>query len=311
MRRMIHLVAAVTSIGLLSTACADGPGDVEAGDCFETGTAAAFGWGSEVDCDQPHTVEVFAVRDVSATLGQHPRGDLGKDGHPARQQYLALVSDFCEPEWSKYTGYDKLGASLAPGAKVLPALYGDMALEATPPKEWESGNKLVVCYQVFGRPGQQGEEPIRVDDLVLSGMATEQATVPIQVRDCATTPVGDLGEQRVPCTTLHDREYLGHLDAAQFAGRLPGLDQTFLDGFSTTTAPPEAWAVLDSLCTRVFGPLLDGSGQDATVLAQVYTDDQAWGWAPQEGSYHTACFAQTAQQTTTSILGSPAEPPGN
>lgn len=292
---------ALTTVGLLSTACADGVGDVEAGDCFRAGTAAAFGWGSEVGCDEPHTVEVFAVRDVNAELGQVARSALEEEGNPARQQYLALVSDFCEPEWSDYTGYGELGSSLAPDAVVLPAVYGDMALEAAPAPEWDSGNKIVICYQVFGRAGAQGEQPITVDSPVLSTLAQSPATVPTQVRDCAMTPSGDQGEQRVSCAAQHDREYLGHLDAAEFAGLAPGLDQAFLERFDTATAPDEDWAVLDGLCARIFPALLGGARDDITLLAQVYTGDEQWGWAD-DGKYHVACFAQTAQQVTRSVV---------
>ncbi|MGH4016970.1 MAG: septum formation family protein [Pseudonocardiaceae bacterium] len=301
MRRATHLLAALTTVGLLSTACADDVGDVEAGDCFRTGTAAAFGWGTEVDCDQPHTVEVFAVRDVSDTLGQFPRSTLGEEGNPARQQYLALVRDFCEPAWSQYTGYGELGASLAPDSVVLPALYGDMALEATPAQEWDLGNKLVICYQVFGQPGRQEEAAISVDSPVLSALAQAPEEVPAQVRDCASTPVDGAGERRVSCLTPHDREYLGHLDLAEFTGSVPGLDQAFLDRFDTATASDEDWAVLDGVCAQIFPSLLGGARDDVAVLAQVYTGDESWGWAD-EGSYHAACFAKTERQITRSVV---------
>ncbi|MGH3911390.1 MAG: septum formation family protein [Pseudonocardiaceae bacterium] len=301
MRRTFSLLAALTMVGLLGTGCADGAGDVEAGDCFQTGTAAAFGWGTEVDCDRPHTVEVFAVRDVSATLGQFPRTALDEEGSPARQQYLGLVAGFCEPAWSEYTGYGELGGPLSPDAVVLPAVYGDMALEAAPPQEWDRGKKIVICYQVFGQPGTQGEEALRVDGPALPALLREPGAVPAQVRDCAATSADGQGEQRVPCTTLHDREYLGHLDVAQFVGRAPGLDQAFLDRFDTATAGDEDWRVLDGLCAEIFPSVLGGAREDITLLAQVYTDDKSWGWA-EAGSYHAACFAQTAQQVTRSVV---------
>ncbi|HEX2297034.1 MAG TPA: septum formation family protein [Pseudonocardiaceae bacterium] len=307
MRRMLGLMAALAMAGLLSTGCADGTGDVEAGDCFRDGTAAAFGWGTEVDCDRPHTVEVFAVRDVSATLGQFPRSALDTAGNPARQQYLALVTAFCEPAWSEYTGYGDLAAALAPDAVVLPALYGDMALEAAPAQEWERGNHIVICYQVFGQPATPGEEPLRVDSPVLSTVNRDPGAVPAQVRDCASTSMDGQGEQRVLCTTPHDREYLGHLDLAQFVGRVPGLDQAFLDRFDTATAPAQDWAVLDGLCARIFPPVLGGVREDIMLLAQVYTGDKNWGWTD-GGPYHAACFAQTKQQTTRSVVAIGDEP---
>ncbi|HEU0090207.1 MAG TPA: septum formation family protein [Pseudonocardiaceae bacterium] len=301
MRSAIHLLVVLAMIALLSAGCADGIGEVEAGDCFRTGTAAAFGWDTEVDCDQPHTVEVFAVRDVSATLGRFPRSALEEPSHPARQQYLALVTDFCEPEWSSYTGYGDLGDKLNPAAVVLPALYGDMALEATPPQQWDRGNKLVVCYQVLGRPGKRDEAAISAHSPVLSSLRRDPAVVPPEVRDCALTPVAGQAEQRVPCTRPHDREYLGHLNVAQFIGSAPGLDQAFLDRFDTATAAPEDWAVLDRVCAEIFPAVLGGARQDIALLAQVYSDDKDWGWGRQ-GSYHTACFAQTSRQVTRSVV---------
>lgn len=301
MRRTFSLLAALVTAGLLGTGCADDAGDVAAGDCFRTGTAAAFGWGSEVDCDQPHTVEVFAVRDVSATLGRFPRSALDAGANPARQQYLALVKDFCEPAWSEYTGYRDLAGALAPGAVVLPAFYGDMALEATPAQQWDQGNKVVICYQVFGRPDRPDEQPLQVALPVLDTADRDPAGVPAQVRDCAATSADGQGERRVPCTTPHDREYLGHLDLTRFVGRAPGLDQAFLDRFDTATAPPGDWAVLDGLCAEIFPPVLGGAREDISLLAQVYTDDQSWGWA-REGAYHAACFAQTARQVSRSVV---------
>ena len=296
---MLGLLATL-AVGLLSTGCADGAGDVEAGDCFQSGTAAAFGWGTEVDCDRPHTVEVFAVRDVSATLGQYPRSALDAPGRPARQ-YLSLVTDFCEPAWSQYTGYGDLADALAPDAVVLPAFYGDMAVEAAPVQEWERGNHIVICYQVFGRPEAPGAEPLRVDSSVLATVHRDPRAVPAQVRDCAITSRDGRAEQRVPCTTRHDREYLGHLDLAAFVGRVPGLDQPFLDRFDTATARDQDWAVLDGLCAGIFPPVLGAAREDIKLLAQVYTGDKSWGWAD-GGSYHVACFAQTAQQITRSVV---------
>lgn len=295
MRRTAFVLAALTVVGLLSTACADGRGEVEAGDCFGQGTAARFDWDTEVSCEKPHTVEVFHVHDASATpLGQFARADLDEQGSPARQQYLRLLTDVCEPKWSDYTGYDELASPLVPGAVVLPALNGDMALEATAQPEWEAGNRIVVCYQVLGRPGTRNEAPISVQRPVLQTLTTDPGAVPIELRDCALAPVGGQGEQPVPCTAQHDREYLGHLDLAQFlGGSVPELDQPFLDQFDTVTASEQDWAVLDGLCERVFGQLI-GENQDASLFAQVYTDE-SWGWAD-GGFYHAACFAQTAPQ---------------
>lgn len=306
MRRTALLVAALTAVALLSSACGFDAGDIKAGDCFKTGTAAAFGWGTEVSCDEPHTVEVFAVRDVSDILGQHPHSALQEEGSPARRQYLALVRDFCQPEWSDYTGFGDLGSSLAPDAVVLPAIYGDMALEATPAQEWDSGNKAVICYQVFGRPGAGGEQATVVDQPVLArlGPATggSAADVPTQVRDCAMTSAGGQGERRVSCDKPHDREYLGHLDLAQFRGAVPGLDQAFLARFDSATAPRQDWEVLDGVCGQIFPSLLGSSRKDIELLAQVYTDVESWGW-DDGGSYHAACFARPAQQITRSVVG--------
>lgn len=301
--RSAALVAAVlTSLGVLSAGCGHGTGDVAVGDCFRSGTAAAFGWDTEVPCDQPHSVEVFAVRDVTDIYRDTPRAALEEEGNPARQRYLALLTEFCEPAWSDHSGFGELGGSLSPQAVVLPALYGDMALEASPAADWDAGRKTVICYQVLGRPGVDGEQAISVDRPVLAGLGRAPAAVPLQVRDCAMSPVADRREQRVPCAEPHDREYLGHLNLAQFVGLVPGLDQAFLDRFSSVTAPAKDWAVLDGLCGRIFRSLPGRSRPDITLLAQVYTADETWGWA-EKGAYHAACFARTGQQVTRSVVG--------
>lgn len=302
MRRVALLSATLTTVGVLSAACGYGSGDVEAGDCFRTGTVAAFGWGTEVPCDRPHSVEVIAVRDVTGTFGDIPRGALEEEGNPARRQYLALLADFCEPAWSDYTGFGDLGGSLTPDAVVLPAIHGDMALEASPAQDWNTGNKTVICYQVLGRPGTDGVAAVSVDRPVLAALGRSPAAVPPQVRDCTTSPVADRREERVSCQEPHDREYLGHLDLAQFVGRVPGLDQAFLDRFDSVTAAAKDWAVLDGLCGRIFSSLPGRSRADIMLLAQVYTGEKTWGWAD-EGSYHAACFARTAHQVTRSVVG--------
>ncbi|MGH3938395.1 MAG: septum formation family protein [Pseudonocardiaceae bacterium] len=305
MRRTAFLLATLAAVALLSPACGFNAGDVAVGDCFKTGAAAAFSWDAEVSCDEPHTVEVFAVSDVSRvspTLGQYSRAELQDDNSPARQQYLALVSGFCEREWSEYTGFGDLGSSLVPDAVVLPAVYGHMALEAVPAAEWDGGKKAVICYQVFGHPGTGDEQATEVSHQVLRELGRVGGDVPPQVRDCATSLADGKGEQRVSCGEPHDREYLGHLDLAQFRDIVPGLDQAFLDSFDSTTASDEDWALLDGVCRQIFPPLLGGDREDIKFLAQIYTDEDSWGWAD-KGSYHAACFARPDRQVTRSLVG--------
>ncbi|MGH3766944.1 MAG: septum formation family protein [Pseudonocardiaceae bacterium] len=302
MRSTALAAAILTTAGVLSAACGSSTRDVGVGNCFRTGTAAAFGWGSEVPCDRPHSVEVFAVRDVSGLFADTPRRALEEEGNPARQRYLSLTTEFCEPVWSDYSGFGDLGNALAPHAVVLPAIYGDMALEASPAADWDAGRKTVICYQVLGRPGVDGEQAISVDRPVLTMLGRAPAAVPLQVRDCAMSPLAGQSEKRVSCQEPHDREYLGHLNLAQFVGRIPGLDQAFLDRFNSASAPAKDWAVLDGLCGRIFHSLPGHSRADISLLAQVHTGDPTWGWAD-KGAYHAACFARTGQQATRSVVG--------
>lgn len=310
--RSTALVAAIlTTVGVLSAACGSSTGDVGVGDCFRTGTAAAFGWGTEVPCDRTHSVEVFAVRDVTGQFADIPRRALEEEGNPARQRYLALITEFCEPAWSDYSGFGELGSSLTPRAVVLPAIYGDMALEASPAGDWDAGRKTVICYQVLGRPGADDERAISVDRPVLTALGRAPAAVPLQVRDCAMSPVvmnpavntvADQREKRVSCEEPHDREYLGHLNLVQFVDLVPGLDRAFLDRFNSVSGPAKDWSILDGLCGRIFHSLPGRSRTDITLLAQVYTADKTWGWAD-KGAYHAACFARTGQQATRSVVG--------
>jgi hypothetical protein len=216
-------------------------------------------------CDRPHSVEVFAVRDVTTLFGSTPRRALDEEGNPARQRYLSLITEFCEPAWSDYSGFGELGSSLTPRAVVLPAIYGDMALEASPAADWDAGKRIVTCYQVLGRPGADGERAISVDRPVLTMLGRAPAAVPLQVRDCAMSPVPDQPEKRVSCQEPHDREYLGHLNLAQFVGLVPGLDQAFLNRFNSASAPAKDWAVLDGLCGRIFRSLPGRSRTDITL----------------------------------------------
>lgn len=301
MRRTAGLVGVLAVAALVHAGCGVPRGDAAAGDCFETGTAAAFDWDAEVGCDDEHSVEVFAAVSMTGALAAFSRAELDREGSDARRQYLDLVSSLCEPRWSAYTGFDVL-APEAPGAVVLPSLYGDMAVEAAPAEQWDTGDKLVVCYQVFGRPGDGGEEALTVEGEVLPALTNDPVSVPLTVRDCALSPTADQGERKVTCIEPHDREYLGHLDLAQFVGSTPGLDQGFLDRFDSATAPVSDWALIDGLCAQVFGSLIGANRPDISVLSQVFTADPDWGWAD-EGAYHAACFAQTAQFTSKSVVG--------
>jgi hypothetical protein len=206
------------------------------------------------------------------------------------------------PAWSAYTGYQELAAGRAPSADVLPALYGDLAVEALPARQWDRGNRTLICYQVFGRPGFEGEQAVPVTSPLLADLLRNQQDVPVEVRDCAVRPTADVGERRVPCSEPHDREYLGNIDAAEFLGTTPGLDQAFLDGFDSRAAPPASWEILDGLCRDLFGTLLGAPRSDITIYSQVYTADPAWGWRS-NGAYHAACFAQTDVTLTGSLIG--------
>ncbi len=185
---------------------------------------------------------------------------------------------------------------------MLPALYGDLAVEATPARQWDRGDRTLICYQVFGRPGYEGEEAVPVTSLLLADLVRNQRDVPMGVRDCAVRPTTDVGERKVPCAEPHDREYLGNVDLAEFLGTADGLDQAFLDGFDSRTAPQASWEVLDGLCRDLFVPLLGEPRPDITVFSQVYTADPAWGWR-NGGAYHAACFAQTEVTVTGSVIG--------
>ncbi|HEY9350477.1 MAG TPA: septum formation family protein [Acidothermales bacterium] len=296
---------AATVLSLLSltlAACGSSGPDIQTGDCFARGTANSFDFDAKVSCDEPHTVEVVATAPASGELADFNRAELDVVGGEARRLYLAEVSNLCEPAWSAYTGYEELAATQAPGADVLPALYGDLAVEATPARQWDRGDRTLICYQVFGRPGFDGEEAVPVTSLLLADLLSKQADVPVDVRDCALRPTADVGERKVPCTEPHDREYLGNVDLAEFRDTAPGLDQAFLDAFDSRTAPPASWEILDGLCRDLFVPLLGTERPDITVYSQVYTADPAWGWKA-AGAYHAACFAQTEVQLTSSLIG--------
>jgi hypothetical protein len=299
-RRRSQAVILLT-VAALSAGCGESI-EVNTGDCFAGGTAEAFDFTAKVACDEPHTVEVVAKASASGELAEFSRADLEVAGSRARQLYLAEVADRCEPAWSAYTGYVELADELAAGATVLPALYGDLAVEAVPADLWDNGERTLICYQVFGRPGRDGEQAITVEAPVLPDLIRKPTLVPDDVRDCAVGPTADSGEVRVPCSSQHNREYLGHLDLAEFVGVVPGLDQPFLDGFDSRTAEEPSWARLDGLCHEIFASLLGADRPDISLVSQVYTAEPDWGWA-KDGAYHAACFAQTATPVTGSVIG--------
>jgi Septum formation len=298
--RQASLAVVGWAIAVLIAGCA-GPAEIKPGDCFARGTARAFDFAAQVTCDEPHSVEVVAKAAGTGELATFRRAELDVADSRARQLYRAEVTRLCEPAWSSLTGYDDLAKTLAPGATVLPALYGDLAVEAVPADQWDGGDRTLICYQVFGRPGFEGETAVEVSTRVLPDLIRNRQ-VPLEVRDCAVGPSGDRGEVRVPCADPHDREYVGHLNLAQFVGAVPELDQAFLDQFDSQTAENSRWAVLDGLCDAVFSPLLGAERPDISLVSQVYTAEPDWGWA-QDGAYHAACFAQTEGSVTGSVVG--------
>ena len=307
MRRAVPVAVALAVVGLVSSGCSGLlQGDAETGNCFETGTVAAFDWDAKVSCDDPHSVEVFAAVAPPPELAAAPRSELSREGSPARELYLRQVSDLCEPVWSAYTGYDELTPQ-APEAVVLPALYGEMAVEASPAEQWDSGDKRLVCYQVFGQPGQGGEQALMVEGPVLLDLYTSPAGVPLKVRDCALSPTPVAGERKISCDQPHDREYLGHLNLAEFVDTVPGLDLPFLDRFDSTVATDPDWAVIDAVCSQVFAVMLGTPRPDIPVMGQVFTADPAWGWK-KDALYHASCFAQLPVQAARTVIEIGAAP---
>jgi hypothetical protein len=68
---------------------------------------------------------------VTDIFADTPRNALEDAANPAQQRYLALMTEFCEPAWSDYSGFGELGGSLTPQAVVLPAIYGDGGIQLT------------------------------------------------------------------------------------------------------------------------------------------------------------------------------------
>ena len=294
---------ALTALAVLTliAGCGDGGVEIKAGDCYAGGTARAFDFAAKVSCDEQHQVEVVTKAAATGELAKFRRTELDVADSRARQLLRAEVARLCEPAWSSLTGYDELGKEVAPGATVLPALYGDVAVEAVPTDQWDDGDRTLICYQVFGRPGFEGEQAVEVSTQVLPDLVDNRG-VPLEVRDCAVSPTNERGEVRVPCSDPHDREYVGHLNLAQFVGAVPGLDQAFLDQFDSKTAEDARWAVIDGICNTVFRPLLGSERTDIKLVSQVYTAEPDWGWA-KDGAYHGACFAQTEGPVTGSVIG--------
>ena len=164
-----------------------------------------------------------------------------------------------------------------------------------------------INLQVFGRPGEGGEQALMVEGPVLLDLYTSPAGVPLKVRDCALSPTPVAGEQKVSCDQPHDREYLGHLNLAEFVGTVPGLDQPFLDRFDSTVAADPDWAVIDAVCSQVFAVMLGAPRPDIPVMGQVFTADSAWGWK-KDGLYHASCFAQLPVQAARTVIEIGAAP---
>jgi hypothetical protein len=262
----------------------DGAAALAEGECLDSGSFAAFDWtAAAVSCDQPHTVEVFGVLEVSSEFPTASYASITDDNGDQRNGFVGLTQQACTAKLSAYSG----GAALlpkdaSPTASVVPYFYGAYNAAPVPAASWNAGDKRVACYATFGAHGSD-EGDIKVSGNFLKTFWTAPATN-LDARFCQVT----LTVSSVSCADAHDQEYLGQYFAQDYSTRA-GFDTKTLKAFDVATATDAQWAPYDQLCEQEFGALLgSGTRTDVGIVATTDTSAEYWGL---DGSYAFQCVA--------------------
>ena len=254
------------------------------GECVGAGTSTAFDWSAAaVDCQQPHTVEVFGVLDVAAQFPSASYASVTASDGVQRNAFLSLTQQACTLKLSQWAGGSVLVPSGASStASIVPYFYGSVAAEPVPGASWDAGDKRVACYATFGAHGSD-EGSLTVSGSFLKSFWAPPAS-DLDARFCQAS----VTVSSVSCAQPHDREYIGQFFAQQYPSR-PGFDAKTLAAFDSATATQQQWLPYDQFCQQVFGALIAPDGRsDVAIVADTSTTAAYWGLG---GSYAMQCVA--------------------
>ena len=267
-----HLPEALGSKGFDAWVEKYAGGDSRLGEAMRDDAAYA----EEIDCAQPHSVELYAVVELSPALMSRitDYADLLDQKSALYRLVRDQVNDRCMAA-SAYGRAQRKAGGLP--VQLGPSLNVDGGLRLTwdpfPADLWAKGQRKFVCNFEQDQPGT-----LRFADL-----ATRK--VPVSARVCLNTP-----SDYVPCSGRHQAEDIGEmmLNTAIAQGEIAGKEaiRTGSRGRYVQLSDSQ-YARLDAVCQTL---LRSVSTVRKGVQAQVYPG-AASQWPTANGVYLASCFA--------------------
>jgi hypothetical protein len=230
----------------------------------------------EIDCSEPHSLELYDVVAVSPQLTARIRdySDLLDQKSALYHEVRDQVNDRCMSRTAYGRAQRKAGrmpVQLGPSLNVKGGLH--VAWDPFPADLWAKGQHTFVCTFEQDQPGT----------LRFADVAT--ARVPMTARVCLDTPGTYL-----PCNRPHQAEDIGEmiLNTAIEKGQINGKKAIRTGARGSYVALSDAeYTRLDKVCQTLFDSVSTTRGG---VVARAYPGS-ASQWPSDSGAYVASCFA--------------------
>lgn len=266
-----HLPDALGADGFESWVEKYADGDDELGEAMRDDAAYA----EEIDCSEPHALELYRVVEVSPELTAQ------LDGYTTlldrTSELYRKVRDEVNSRCMADSPYGRAERKAGPlPVQLGPSLNVDGGLRLTwdpfPADLWAKGQQRFVCNFEQEEPGT-----LRFADLTTN-------KVPVEARVCLNTP-----SKYVPCSGRHQAEDIGEmmLNTAIAQGQIAGDGAVRKGSKGEFVRLPEAqYARLDKVCGTLFRAVSTPKGG---LEARAYPG-AADQWPTENGVYLASCF---------------------